>query len=79
MNAHYESRATGVVRRKEYTSICIPLSCSMVLTMLQQTIQGGDNLQSCGKILFHVILEHGCKGGGGVIHRSDRYKVADGW
>ena len=55
VDEHYESRATGAVRRKEYTCICIPLSCSIVLTMLWQPVQGGNNLQSCGKNLFHVI------------------------
>ena len=61
VKAHYESCAKGVVGKKDYTSICIPLSCSIVLAMLRQTVQGGDNLQSCGKTLFHVILKHVCK------------------
>ena len=41
-----------------------------------------NNPQSCGKKLFHVILERVCTGGGGVggggIHRSDRYQ-SDAW
>ena len=41
-----------------------------------------NNLQSCGNILLHFILERVCKGGrggGGGIHHSDRYQMTDAW